>query len=37
VAAHRRWVEEDVPTMVRADRDWVERHGEALREVLLRP
>jgi hypothetical protein len=36
VLAHRRWVEEGVPALVRADRDWVERHREVLREVLLR-
>ncbi len=27
VPAHQRWAEEGVPTMVRADRDWVERHS----------
>ncbi len=37
VPAHRRWVEEGVPTMVRADRDWVERHSGILREALLGP
>jgi Ser/Thr protein kinase RdoA (MazF antagonist) len=37
VSAHRRWVEEDVPTMVRADREWVERHSEVLRRTLLEP
>jgi Ser/Thr protein kinase RdoA (MazF antagonist) len=36
VPAHRKWVEEGVPALVRADRDWVERHREVLREVLLR-
>jgi hypothetical protein len=35
--AHRRWAEEGVPRMVRADRDWVERHSEILREALLGP
>jgi hypothetical protein len=37
VPAHRRWVEEGVPGLVRADRDWVERHRELLREALLGP
>jgi hypothetical protein len=36
VPAHRRWVEEGVPALVRADRDWVEGHREVLREGLLR-
>jgi len=36
VPAHQRWAEEGVPTMVRADRDWVERHSGVLREALLR-
>lgn len=35
--AHRRWVEEGVPTMVRADRDWVLRHNGVLREALVAP
>jgi hypothetical protein len=35
VAAHRRWAEEGVPALVRADRDWVQRHRENLREALL--
>jgi Ser/Thr protein kinase RdoA (MazF antagonist) len=35
VPAHRRWVEEGVPRMVRADRDWVERNREVLRVALL--
>jgi Ser/Thr protein kinase RdoA (MazF antagonist) len=37
VPAHRRWAEEGVPALVRADRDWVERHRELLREALLEP
>jgi len=37
VPAHRRWAEEGVPTLVRANRDWVERNREVLREALLRP
>ena len=37
VPAHRRWVEEGIPALARADRDWVERHREVLREALLRP
>jgi phosphotransferase family enzyme len=36
VPAHLRWVEEGVPALVRAERDWVERRGEVLREGLLR-
>ena len=36
VPAHRRWVEEGVPALVRADRDWVERHREVLLAALLR-
>jgi hypothetical protein len=36
VPAHRKWVEESVPALVRADRVWVERHREVLREALLR-
>lgn len=36
VPAQRRWVEEGVLALVRADRDWVERHREVLREALLR-
>jgi Phosphotransferase enzyme family len=35
VPAHRRWAEEGVPALVRADRDWVQRHRENLREALL--
>ena len=35
--AHRRWVDEGVPAMVRADRDWVERHSGVLREALPGP
>lgn len=35
VPTHQRWVEEGVPTMIRADRDWVERHSDVLRECLL--
>jgi hypothetical protein len=37
VPAHRRWVDEDVPRMVRTDRDWVERHSEVLQVALLEP
>jgi Ser/Thr protein kinase RdoA (MazF antagonist) len=37
VPAHRRWVDEDVPRMVRTDRDWVERHSEILQVALLEP
>ncbi len=37
VPAHRRWVKAGVPTMVRADRDWVERHSKVLRGALLEP
>jgi hypothetical protein len=37
VPAHRRWLEAGVPTMVRADRDWVERNREALRRAILEP
>ena len=37
VPAHRRWLEEGVPAMVRADRDWVGRHSGGLREALLGP
>jgi hypothetical protein len=36
VPAHRRWAERGVPHLVRADRDWVERHREVLREALLK-
>jgi phosphotransferase family enzyme len=36
VPAHHRWAEEGVPALVRADRDWVERHCEVLRKALLR-
>jgi hypothetical protein len=35
-AAHRRWADEGVPALVRADRDWVEGHREVLREAILR-
>jgi hypothetical protein len=35
--AHRRWAEEGIPAFARADRDWVERNSEVLRETLLRP
>lgn len=37
VPAHRRWLDAGVPTMVRADRDWVERNREALRRAILEP
>jgi hypothetical protein len=35
VPAHRKWVEEGVPKLVRSDRDWVEQHREVLRAALL--
>ena len=35
VPAHRRWVAEGVPALVRADRDWVMRHRELLKAALL--
>jgi hypothetical protein len=35
IPAHRRWVVEGVPALVRADRDWVVRHSEFLKATLL--
>jgi hypothetical protein len=35
VPSHGRWAEEGVPALARADRDWVERQRDVLREALL--